>query len=766
MHFIYKKRKAFLFVTLLGLSLQVQAQTAAVQSQTPGYIPNYIKNGGGSPFIQQNFDIIDLSGWLQATEESNVTIDNILPEIMQAYGFGADDDFVLVRTTDDDYPFIEDQRKMVHMRYNQVHKGVKVEYAELFIHSQNNRVSIVNAKVAEGLNMSVTPALGETQALDKAMDHLAPNGLFSWQDQDYETSYKEEREDPYATSYPVGELIIAKKNVNEFYNPEEFVLAWKFTIKVLNPELDMTVYVDAATGTVIKEYSNIQDGQADLSYGYGTNTYIDTRYRGGLYNHHVLRSNDGGAAIWTKKYNNKNFGGYDCTIGNCTKNSFDGDDVWGSDRAEETTPHWVATQTWNYYKNILNRSSYDNSNAEVKIMGGASIQNAYWSPTDKWLVFGKNGSNHLATKDIVGHEFTHAVTQYTAGLVYQNESGALNESFSDIFGYEVERYLNGGVHTNWDLGEDAWLLRKLNKPSASVASPCNGQAQPSFYHGARWYYGTCDAGGVHTNSGVQNYWFYLLTQGSAGAPDGMVGSVAVNGIGADKARNIAYYNLDNFMGNNSNYNDARTGSILGAMSIYGNCTNELTQTINAWAAVGLGSPRVPLVINGPSFILYYPTTGAISGGMPKDYVASGGNARRYVWTYSGPWNRSILSPTIPWDNIFRINNFNGAYTTTTLKVNDICGSATKKIYFINMEHVIVINPNPVSQVAHIAVELPEISPSNPIQVQVYDLQGVVKYEGVIESAEFTLNVGNYAPGNYHLTIKQGEFTATKQFVKQ
>ena len=113
------------------------------------------------------------------------------------------------------------------------------------------------------------------------------------------------------------------------------------------------------------------------------------------------------------------------------------------------------------------------------------------------------------TNDIMGHEFTHGVTQSEAGLIYNNESGALNESFSDIFGEMVESWAEGIC--DYLVGADRGAIRSFINP--------NTYGQPDTYLGTDWYTGTADNGGVHTNSGVQNHWFYLVSEGGSGTND-------------------------------------------------------------------------------------------------------------------------------------------------------------------------------------------------------------------------------------------------------
>jgi PKD repeat protein len=172
---------------------------------------------------------------------------------------------------------------------------------------------------------------------------------------------------------------------------------------------------------------------------------------------------------------------------------------------------------------------------------------------------------------------THGVTERSSGLAYQNESGALNESFSDIMGTCVEFYAKP-TDANWDIGEDVGALRNMQNPKS--------HNQPDTYKGQQWYTGTADNGGVHTNSGVQNRWFYILVSGAQGTND--IGSAYnVTGIGIDKAAKITYRNLINLT-SSSNYAASRAGALKAAKDLYGECSQEYLSTGNAWYAVGVG----------------------------------------------------------------------------------------------------------------------------------------------------------------------------------
>lgn len=127
--------------------------------------------------------------------------------------------------------------------------------------------------------------------------------------------------------------------------------------------------------------------------------------------------------------------------------------------------------------------------------------------------------------DVIGHELTHAVTEHTANLVYKNESGALNESLSDIMGVMVEK-------KSWDLGADIYTpgkpgdaLRSLKDP-ASIPNPLKpGEGYPDHYN--KRYTGTADNGGVHINSSINNKAAYLVSEG------GEHYGVKVTGVGRE-----------------------------------------------------------------------------------------------------------------------------------------------------------------------------------------------------------------------------------------
>lgn len=252
--------------------------------------------------------------------------------------------------------------------------------------------------------------------------------------------------------------------------------------------------------------------------------------------------------------------------------------------------HDFAGTTYDYYFNVHGRDSYDNAGAQIKssVHYRTSYNNAFWNGTQ--MVYGDgDGTTFLPLSkalDVDAHELTHAVTERTANLVYQNESGALNEATSDILGNSCESWSRGVVDSNtWKVGEDVYTpgtagdaLRFMNDPAA---------AGDIDYYPTR-YTGTADNGGVHTNSGIANLAYYLMTIGGT-HPRGKT-TVVVPALSAtattsiNMASKIWYRALTIYMTSSTNFAGARTATAQAATDLYGAAAADSVN--KAWDAVG------------------------------------------------------------------------------------------------------------------------------------------------------------------------------------
>ena len=186
------------------------------------------------------------------------------------------------------------------------------------------------------------------------------------------------------------------------------------------------------------------------------------------------------------------------------------------------------TATLDMYRQVFSRSSYDGSGAEVvlTVHYEQNYDNAFWNGDQ--LVFGDGDGKVFGTFtkpiDVLGHEFTHAVTQFTAALNYQGQSGALNESVSDCFGMCLKQRVLGQTadQADWLIGEGIFLpgikargLRDMAHPGTAYDDPTLGK-DPQVGDMKDYVDTTDDNGGVHINSGIPNRAFYLAATAIGG----------------------------------------------------------------------------------------------------------------------------------------------------------------------------------------------------------------------------------------------------------
>ena len=295
--------------------------------------------------------------------------------------------------------------------------------------------------------------------------------------------------------------------------------------------------------------------------------------------------------------------------------------VWDTDELKATVTykpsawsasdiHWGMERTYDFYKDVFGRDSYDGEGAPIynifymsddltenNYFLSVNLDNAFAATVAPYpMVYGSGEykvSRPMVELSVMAHEFTHLVTNNTAGLVYEGESGALDESFSDIMGINVKKYVYGN-DASWSVGEGVWLkmdnLRNMAQPKLSGEAD-ETTACPDTYQGEYWVdtedtSEENDNGGVHNNSGVQNKWYFLLTDGGSGTNDNNY-AYSVNGIGIEKARQIAYHTLAEYATEESQYDDIRLCSYQAAQDLYGEASAEAKTVLQAWDAVGV-----------------------------------------------------------------------------------------------------------------------------------------------------------------------------------
>lgn len=477
-----------------------------------------------------------------------------------------------------------DQIGFTHLRYAVQMNGISVANKMIVAHCHNGKLVSVNGDLYNNPKPVNTFLLTEKSALGAALKKVGAK-KYKWENVAEEKHMREALGDPAFSYYPHGEKTFFEKD-------GKIYAAYQFNIYAEEPLYRANVYVNAANGQILAEHNLIctADVPATALTKYsGTQTITCDQTSS------AFRLRETGRGLGIETYNMNNTTTYSSTDFTNATTSWT---TTGWDQGA-TDAHWGAEKTYDYYMQEHNRNSINNAGFKLisYVHYSNNYSNAFWD--GQRMTYGDgNGSQTIkmfATIDVCGHEITHGLTSNSSNLLYQNESGALNESYSDIFGACIEHFARPS-NWNWKMGEDMMNsgagLRNMANPSSF--------GDPDTYGGANWYTGTADNGGVHTNSGVSNFWFYLLTSGGSGVND-LANTYTVSGIGFTNAAKIAFRALTVYFTPSTNYAMARNLTIQAATDLFGQCSNEVIQTINAWHAVGVGAKFTPGVIT-PNFV--------------------------------------------------------------------------------------------------------------------------------------------------------------------
>lgn len=395
-----------------------------------------------------------------------------------------------------------------HLRCKQLFHNIQVENGVFFIHTKEGRIVSANGERYENIAVNVVPSLTEQEANQKALDAFPSTHLI-----------KDERK-------------ITKTELLILPLESGYRLAYKFDLYSWNPHKREFVYVDAHDGSIVKRLNRICDGDATgtaVTMFNGNITFTTDSVSPNLY-----RLRESGRPVET--YNLSNGTNY-ATAVDFTDTDNDWTTVTNKDHAANDA-HFGAESTYDLYFNNFGRNSYDDAGTPILsyVHYSTGFVNAFWDGTA--MTYGDgDGVNYdpLTSMEIVGHEITHGVTETSSGLIYSGESGALNESFSDIFGNTI-RFIYSPSYGSWFIGDQIVISGGTGSPFRNMADPNQFQC-PDTYGGTYWNNGDI----VHYNSGVQNFWYYLLSTGGTGVNDNG-DTYTINGIGLQNAIAIAYRN--------------------------------------------------------------------------------------------------------------------------------------------------------------------------------------------------------------------------------
>ncbi len=459
-----------------------------------------------------------------------------------------------------------DRLGMTHLKMRQSVAGVPVFGRELIVHiDQNRNIYAINGEFAPRINIETTPAIGPENAIQAAIADVGP-AVYRW-----DTMFEEML--PAGQSWrPTAELMV-------YEHQGQFRLVYRTMIAIEEPEPANWVYfIDARTGAVLYRYNDLQHADA---VGTGHSLYrgavnINTNQTSRSY-----EMKDNPQNLWTYNARNKTrlpgllFKDADNTWGDGTKSD---------PQSAAVDAHFGAAATHGYYLNTHGRNSFDDAGARITstVHYRNNYVNAFWN--GQQVVYGDGDgvtADPLVDLDVVSHEITHGVTEHTAGLIYQDQSGALNESVSDVFAMMVDT-------DDFTIGEDSWTPGVPGDALRYMDDPTEG-GQPN--HMEDFLVTDDDNGGVHTNSGIPNFAAYLATAGGTGK----LGDV-VTGIGRNKIEGIWYRALSVYMTPSTDFVAARLTTAQAAADLYGGGSPEVGTIEDAWTAVGVGGwPSGPAV---------------------------------------------------------------------------------------------------------------------------------------------------------------------------
>ncbi|MEY4877170.1 MAG: hypothetical protein RL708_2319 [Bacteroidota bacterium] len=666
-----------------------------------------------------------------------------------------------------------------HYRFKQFYKGYEVENADFAIQADDHdNVEHFMGSVVPNLNLDVSDPITENAALNIAISNSTAT-LFAWMDSTYMNSLKESREDSLATYLPKGKLLIGRIRDGGF-TESSYRFVWSFTIFSIEPYMHETFYIDAITGQLVDKFDN-------SNYRHCNTGTVQTLYNGS-------RNFQTQTCTFCKNWQLQDCRGGSGKTGIETylrgNNLKDNDNNWSATNEQPaTSAHWALGESWDYFSSTFGRNGINNQNKYIFVNAGqtgynnAAYSHDQSSGDDKIDVGQSTNGRWWSTLDVLGHEFTHGITNYTSNLIYEKESGALNESFSDIFATAIELRTLG--YFNWTIGEDVKTGRDFSNPHI--------YNQPDVYGGQYWVNTTgCvpassnDNCGVHTNSGVQNKWFNLLVSGGTSS----IGR-SVTGIGFYDAIKIVYDNLTlqlpSSSGATSTYSNARAGSISAAVKLFGNCSPQAIAVQDAWYAVGVGSPA-PAPVLTPNYSTA--TTWLCVDGVMANYLpitlTVNSNIAGSQFTWNGvpsSWSKTING------NSLTITNFNNIATQATITVSAsnclkssniiqkqikwyTCNTANRiashsssnsnqsEPEALEITDGISIYPNPATNVIYIDIANEDFK----MDFTIYNSLGQQVEKGTLKNLNNSIDVSRFAKGSYFINFIGADFRKTAKFI--
>lgn len=480
-----------------------------------------------------------------------------------------------------------DQIGWTHYRFRETYKNIEVEDGVFYIHTLGGKIVSANGEMYAPIQANVNGTVTAQQA--------------------EQTAYAELHSTEMMKAYPMEATtkMIFRDAQGTFH------ACWKVDAWSNVPMKRYFYYVDINSGKIAGERTRICDtdvpGVAQCAHNGIQSITTDS------VNPTTYRLQESGRGIITHSP-----GPVDIT---------DSDNFWTSTANYDdyaTDAHWGAEMTYDFYLNNYGRQSIDNANMTVDIQAHDGLYvNAFWNGT--YAAFGDGDAvdySPLTSTEIVGHEITHGVVQFSAGLVYAGESGALNESYADVIGAAV-RWIYNPTIASWYIGDQICIPNQNGQPFRSMANPNLFQCADCY--GGLWFN---NGDIVHYDSGIQNYWFYLMCTGGSGTND-IGNNFSVSPVAMLDATAILYRSLTVYLTANATFADAALYGEQSAVDLFGQCSNQQIQTSNAWYAVGVGNPFSGVVTAN---FMAVPSV-ACSAPATISFINTGWNGTSWNWDF-------------------------------------------------------------------------------------------------------------------------------------
>ncbi|NNJ10993.1 peptidase M4 family protein [Chloroflexales bacterium ZM16-3] len=484
------------------------------------------------------------------------------------------------------------QRGFAHVRLDQQYRGLPVLGHQLAVHlDPDGQVVAVNGEFMPALQLATAPTISAAEADAAAMANLTAEQLAPGD----------------AASAQITPLPSETRLAIYVDDQGQAILVWEVTLLTERPLSQWRFFVNAGRPVVVHAIDEVMPIKRRKTYSARNGTSIPGR----LLVDEGERSKD----------------------------------------AVAQAAHDGAGVVYDYYMNTFKRDAYDGQGSPMisTVHYGSDpedAENAAWVGEYSQMIYGDGGQIFKPLPyglDVVGHEFTHGVIESSAGLIYEKQPGALNESFADIFGALIDR-------GNWTIGEQVVksppypvpYLRSLQDPNAggrynagkplsSVGQPATMKEYANLPNSRR-----SDNGGVHVNSGIPNRAAYLVAQA----------------LGPDKMEQIYYRTLTQYLTPDADFKDAADATARAAADLYG--AAEVTAVKAAFAQVGITTSAAPtapppvspgsnLPSGGPSAP---PPVEALPAGC-SDVIANGDFEQDGGWIQVSRGDASLIDPQLP-----------------------------------------------------------------------------------------------------------------------